>query len=174
MATGEEYDRASKLIAEVLADQERVLRLNHPHTLRSRRAAIQAKLAQNSRPDEKLLRELREVTQLHSEELGDGHYETLRSRHVLAKVLLSAGELDSAEELLHSVASAQTEIWPTVNHPDILSTRETFAELKIALGDIASARKLLKRVVAGRTAILGIEHPLTKKTVNRLSSIQGG
>jgi tetratricopeptide (TPR) repeat protein len=154
-------------IAEpLLADQERVLGGDHPHTLRTRHSLGLAyrdagRLSEAVQLFERTLADREQV-------LGGEHPDTLRARSSLAVTYRRAGRLAEAVQLFERTLADREQVLGG-DHPDTLITRNSLAIAYRKAGRTTEAIELHKQNLAHRERVLGDDHPDTLVTRNSLA-----
>jgi tetratricopeptide (TPR) repeat protein len=155
-------------IAEpLLADQERVVGIDHPDTLRTRNSLANAYQAAGRTAEAIALHE----RTLADEErvLGSDHPETLQTRNNLAMAYEDAGRTAEAIALLERTLADRERVLG-IDHPDTLATRGNLAIAYRAAGRTAEAIALHERILPVLERVLGSDHPGTLRTRNNLGN----
>jgi serine/threonine protein kinase/lipopolysaccharide biosynthesis regulator YciM len=113
-------------------------------------------------------RHLDRAVQLHTEQLGADHPDTLQSKNNLADLYLRQGKYGPAEPLLKEVLDGFT-ARRGAGHPDTLESKNNLAALYYAQGKYDRAEALFQEVIDTRTARLGADHPDTLVSKNNLA-----
>ncbi|MEU6797729.1 tetratricopeptide repeat protein [Nonomuraea wenchangensis] len=153
-----ELARAVQLLEATLADCERVLGPDHPHTL-----ACCTHLAHAYYAAQDLGRAipLYEATLGGCEQvLGADHHYTLVSRSNLAGAYHAAGDWRRALAQLEATLPDLERVLGR-NHPDTLFARHNLAVGYQEAGDLSRAVRLFEAALAGRRQELGSDHPST-------------
>ena len=138
----EEYEAAEQAMIEVLEDEKRYLREDHPHTIESAKYLdeISAKLGKGSVPvnvrdiDEEngklmIVQTLLKTFEEAGAVLGSDHPENLVLKRELALAQESAGQKDDAISLVQEVLERQNEVH-TATHPETITTLMELMRLK--------------------------------------------
>ncbi|WP_327588172.1 tetratricopeptide repeat protein [Nonomuraea sp. NBC_00507] len=162
-----ELARAVQLLEATLADCERVLGPDHPHTLISRTYLA---FAYREAGDLGRAIPLYEATLADCERvLGADHPDTLMSRNNLSGAYHAAGDWRRAIALLEATL-ADLERVLGLDHPETLTSRHNLAVAYQEAGDLSRAIRLFKAALIGREHVLGPDHPSTLTTRNNLAS----
>jgi serine/threonine protein kinase/lipopolysaccharide biosynthesis regulator YciM len=113
-------------------------------------------------------RHLERALQLHTEQLGIDHPDTLKSKNNLAVLYWDQGKYDLAEQHFKEVLDALT-TQRGADHPDTLTSKNNLAALYQAQGRYERAEPLVKEVLDASTRTLGADHPDTLKSKNNLA-----
>jgi len=152
--------QAEKTLREELADNERTLRPEHPHILRS-----MWKLTRVLRS----LRQIDEAEQLQQALLflnekvhGKSHPQTLSLRSELAESLGYLGRYAEAEELERKTLALKENV---LGKQDLatLATVARLGELRWHQNEFEDALDFYERASTGYQEVLGSDHPITKK-----------
>ena len=163
---GDSTAQAIAIGERLLADHERVLGADHPHTLTSRNNLAAGYRAAGRTAEAVTLDE--QVLAARERILGPDHPDTLNSRSNLANDYWAAGR--TAEAItLHEQALAARERILGPDHPDTLASRNNLAVGYQAAGRTAEAITLHEQVLAARERILGPDHPDTLRSRNNLA-----
>jgi len=104
------------------------------------------------------------VLKLRKEVLGTKHPDTLRSRNMVAGIILLAqGKYAEAEQECRAVLKLQEEILGA-KHPDTLNSRYHLAYVLYNLGKHVEAKAEFRTVLRLREEVLGKDHPYTLET----------
>ena len=158
----------SILVAEPLvADLERVLRADHPHTLRTRnnlsisyRAA--GRLADAITLCEQTLADQERV-------LGADHPDTLSGRNRLAIAYREAGRTAEAITLFEQTLTDLVRVLGA-DHPETMRARNNLALAYGDAGRTAEAITLHEQTLADRERVQGVDHPETLRARNNLAA----
>ncbi|WP_307875341.1 tetratricopeptide repeat protein [Frankia nepalensis] len=158
---------ALRLFERTVADEERVLGVDHPSTLTARNNlayAYQAvgRVADAIGLDERTVADRERV-------LGVDHPDTLMSRNNLAYAYRAVGRVVDAIGLFERTVADRERVLG-VDHPDTLMSRDNLAGAYRAVGRVVDAIGLFERAVADRERVLGVDHPDTLTTRNNLAS----
>ncbi|GAA4102765.1 tetratricopeptide repeat protein [Nonomuraea soli] len=158
--------RAIPLLEQTLADRERVLGPDHPHTLTSRNNLAYA--YETAGDLGRAIPLLEQTLAAFERVLGPEHPDTLSSRNNLAGAYYAAGDLGRAIPLLEqTLADRERVLGP--DHPDTLTSRNNLAGVYYAAGDLGRAIPLLEQTLADRERVLGPDHPDTLTSRNNLA-----
>jgi tetratricopeptide (TPR) repeat protein len=166
-----DLSRAIEAGTRNLADRERLLGPDHPHTLSSR---FHLALVYES------ARRLNEAISLYEQTLADrervlgtDHPHTVTSRTNLASAHRSAGRLDEAIALYEqTLADRERVLGP--NHPDTPTARNNLAADYYWAERLDEAIALHERTLADRERVLGPDHPQTLTSRKTLASLRTG
>ena len=161
-----DLSRAIATGIQTLADSERVLGPDHPHTLTSRNNLAYAyesagRLGQAIPLYEQTLADRERV-------LGADHPNTLTSRNNLAGAYESAGRLEQAIPLYEQTL-ADTERVLGADHPNTLTSRNNLAGAYVLAGRLEQAIPLYQQTLAECERVLGADHPDTLGSRNNLA-----
>ncbi|KAF7977077.1 hypothetical protein HWV62_4878, partial [Athelia sp. TMB] len=102
--------------------------------------------------------------------IGEHHLDTLGTVHALAKVYMTLGKYDKAEESFgRALAGREKQIGP--DHADTLETLHRLAYLRHVQSRYDDAEELYARVLEKRKVQLGAEHPDTLNTLEGLAHV---
>ncbi|KAJ7711203.1 hypothetical protein B0H16DRAFT_1437922 [Mycena metata] len=161
------YQRAEKLLDEVLQKQKQVLGGDHPETLQTMAnlANSYSDLGEPQRAQELQVIVLEKQTQL----LGDDHRDTLLIMGNLANSYSDLGEPQRAQELQVIVLEKQTQLLGD-DHPDTLLIMGNLANSYSDLGEHQKAKELKSIVLEKQIQLLGDDHPRTLRTMGNLAN----
>ncbi|WP_285476263.1 FxSxx-COOH system tetratricopeptide repeat protein [Amycolatopsis sp. NBRC 101858] len=159
--------RAIPLFEQTLADWERMLGAEHPHTLTSQSDLAYA--YRSVRRLEEAITLLEQNVAVSERVRGAEHPHTLISRNNLASTYETAGRLDEAITL-HEQNLADRERVLGAEHPDTLISRNNLAGVYDTAGRLDEAITLHEQNLADRERVLGAEHPDTLISRNNLAS----
>ncbi len=154
--------------ARVLEARERVLGLEHPHTLISVGNLANVLKSQGDYAAAEPL--LRRALGAMERVLGPEHSYTMRSVDYLASVLRSRGDRVAAEPLYRRTLEVRERMLGH-EHPDTLSSLNNLAALLESKGDYAAAEPLFRRALEAREGVLGPEPPDTLNTLRNLADM---
>jgi PST family polysaccharide transporter len=150
-----------------LADRERRLGPDHPHTV-----ACRANLAYAYRQGGWLAKAITLYERIFADWtrlLGPDHPRTLRSSNYLASAYFEAGRLADAISLYErTLADRRRLLGP--RHPSTLRSSDYLARAYREAGRLAEAISLSEGTVAGYARALGQDHPLTHKARRNLNA----
>jgi tetratricopeptide (TPR) repeat protein len=152
------------LLERVLADRERVLGSDHPHTMTSRNNLAYAYQSAGRLSDAVPLyqRALSDRERV----LGSDHPHAMASRNNLAYAYQSAGRLVEAVPLYRQTLADRERVLG-INHPDTLTSRNNLAY--VSAGKLSDAVPLYQQTLAERERVLGADHPHTMTSRNNLA-----
>jgi len=164
---GDSAAQSIQVAESLLADQERVLGVDDPETLRTRGNLSNAY---------RVAGRMAEALALHEQNLaafervlGADHPDTLRTRGNLATSYLEAGRTAEAIALQEqTLADRERVLGP--DHLDTLSSRNNLANAYGEAGRTAESIKLLEETLAVRDPVLGPDHPDNLATRNNLAA----
>ncbi|MCB1044650.1 MAG: serine/threonine protein kinase [Acidobacteria bacterium] len=105
---------------------------------------------------------------LQSQQLGEGHNDTLATRNTLASILASRGKWDEAQQhQRRAIELAEASLG--ADHPMTLLFRDNLASMLEASGNTQAAIDLYRSVLSKKEQILGPEHFNTLATINNLA-----
>ncbi|WP_460525872.1 FxSxx-COOH system tetratricopeptide repeat protein [Flindersiella endophytica] len=152
----------------VLAQQERVLGMDNPATIRSR-ANLGRDYRMRGRVNDAvalLQRTLAEQEKV----LGPEHADTLRTRYDLAATHLTAGHAERAIALLQQTIAAQERVYGD-DHPGLLIARKRLALANRSLGRLEVAVESYEALIPGMERVLGAEHLQTLRARSELGCV---
>ena len=150
----------------LIADLERALGPDHPHTLNSRNS-LAAAYRDAGRTGEAI--PLFEQTLVSRERwLGPNHSDTLTSQNNLAAAYQDAGRIGEAI-LLFELTLAARERLLGADHPSTLNSRGNLAAAYRDAGRTAEAILLFEQTLVSRVHVLGAGHPDTRTSRNNLA-----
>ncbi|MFE8986514.1 tetratricopeptide repeat protein, partial [Streptomyces collinus] len=159
LATGNGNELAvRRRLAELGADQARVLGADHPATLTSRHALAETLAGQGHFDEAAPI--YAEVAAARARVLSPEYPDTLTSRHGYAVCIGALGEYGEAVRLSAEVAAVRARVLGP-EHPDTLSSRHDYAFYLGESGEHGEAVRLSAEVAAVRARVLGPEHPDT-------------
>ena len=163
-ALGDSFAQAIEYGPDLVADYERVLGPDHPHTLTTRgNLAIAYRVA--GRLDEAiplLERSLADCERV----LGPDHPDTLASRSNLAGAYRVAGRLDEAIPLFERTLADSERFLGETHSP---AFRNNLATAYLAAGRLDEAIPLLERTLADSERVRGPDHPDTLASRSNLA-----
>ena len=162
-----DLSRAIATGIQTLADSERILGPDHPHTLTSRNNLAGAyesagRMGQAIPLYEQTLADRERV-------LGPDHPNTLISRDNLASAYQAAGRLEQAIPL-HEQTLADSERVLGPDHPNTLISRDNLASAYRSAGRLEQAIPLHEQTLADYERVLGPDHPDTLISRDNLAS----
>jgi PST family polysaccharide transporter len=159
--------QAVALLERIVADRQRALGPDHPHTLASR-----ANLAYAYGQAGWMAKAIPLYEQTYddwSRLLGSDHPRTLRSSNYLASAYRGAGRLAEAIPLYErTLAERERLLGP--DHPSTLRSSNYLASAYREAGRLAEAIPRYEQTVAGWRQLLGPDHPSTLRSSSHLAS----
>lgn len=152
----------------VLAQQERVLGMDHPATLRSR-TSLGRDYRLQGRFDDAIALLQRTVAE-QEKAVGPEHADTLRTRYDLAATHLTAGHPERAIALLRQTIAAQERVHGG-DHPGLLIARKRLALANRTLGRLEVAAGSYEALIPALERVLGAEHPQTLRARSELGCV---
>ncbi|MFR9805635.1 tetratricopeptide repeat protein [Pseudonocardia sp. RS010] len=143
---------AMEAYSELLVDQEKVLGVDHPRTLRTRHmlARLTLALGDARRAEE----ELRGVVRRRREVLGPDHPHTMDSRSYRAWALLKCGRVQAADRELVALLADRRRVLGE-EHRATLTTRYLLARVITQRGRLADARRRFAQLLPFAVSVLG-------------------
>ncbi|MCF1184419.1 tetratricopeptide repeat protein [Marichromatium gracile] len=162
-------EEALNSLQALLADQTRILGLDHPDTLATRNniASWQAE----SGAIEDALADLEALLADQTRILGLDHPDTLITRHNIASRQAESGAIADALVAFEALLDDRTRILGP-DHPHTLTTRNNIAYLQAESGAIEDALAAAEALLADQTRILGPDHPHTLATRENVTYLQ--
>ena len=162
--------QAASVHERTLADQERLLGPDHPHTVASRANLAYAyrqrgRLAEAITLYERTLADWRRL-------LGPDHPRTLRSTNYLASAYRDAGRLAEAIALYERTLAERRQLLGP-DHPSTLRSIHYLASAYRDAGRVADAIPLYEQAHAGWLRLLGSDDPSTLRSSNYLACAYG-
>jgi lipopolysaccharide exporter len=163
-------DQAVAVHKRTLADRERQLGPDHPHTVASRANLAYAYrqtgwIAEAIALYEKTLADWRRL-------LGPDHPRTLRSSNYLASAYRDAGRMAEATALYKRTLAERLRLLGPY-HPSTLRSSNYLASTYREAGRLAEAIPLYEQVLAGWRRLFGPDHLSTLRSSNNLASTYG-
>lgn len=161
------HEEALPIDQHLLATRQRTLGETHTAT-RSSANQLATTLIDAGRYDEARQLLERSLTEIPPDSAGEA--EMWLSMTALARLLLNAGELPRAGQLLQQVLDARTaRLGP--EHPDTLGSLSDLAALSAAAGDVQTASAMLERVLEGQVRVLGEADAAPLSTLGQLAAL---
>lgn len=157
-------------LADVLADQCRVLGREHPSTLRTRHNIARRRGAAGG--PARAVAEFAELLAVRQRLLGPDHPLTLTSRHELAYWRGEAGDPAAAVAALRDLLADRSRVLGA-DHPETLTTRGNIAYWRGRAGDHVGAVAALEELLDDRLRVLGADHPHTFTTRHNIAYWRG-
>jgi len=151
----------------LVADCERLLGPDHPHTLTSRNNLAAAYRAAGRTAEAIPL--YQQALAAFERVLGPDHPDTLGSRNNLAAAYVAAGRAAEAIPLHEQTLAARERVLGP-DHPDTLQSRNNLADTYRAAGRAAQAIPLHEQALAAFERVLGPDHPGTLISRNNLAN----
>lgn len=161
---------ALTLLADLIAEQVRILGDAHPDTLRSRHS--QAQWTGESGDFDTAIALFDQLVTLWHGAAGPDHPEALRALHSSAYWVGEAGRPAEACRRLRDVL-ARRERLLSVEHSDTLRTMHSLAYRTGQTGNYSTACAMLEQLLPIRTRVLGPDHPHTLRTRYSLAQSLG-
>ncbi|MER5880665.1 tetratricopeptide repeat protein [Streptomyces sp. NPDC001910] len=114
--------------------------------------------------------EFEAVLAVFRDQLGDGHQDTLTTRHELARVLREQGELPEARQEFEAILALRRAHLGD-GHDDTLTTRHELGRVLREQGELPQARQEFEAILAQRRTQLGNTHDQTLTTRHELARI---
>ncbi|KAH8723293.1 hypothetical protein GQ44DRAFT_710465 [Phaeosphaeriaceae sp. PMI808] len=160
--------KAERLYRRALQGYEKVLGVEHPHTLTSV-SNLGSVLSRQGKYEEAEAMQ-RRALQGREKVLGVEHPGTLTSVSNLGSVLSRQGKYEEAEAM-HRRALQGYEKVLGVEHPDTLTSVDNLGLVLSRQGKYEEAEAMHRRALAGSEKVLGVEHPDTLTSVDNLGSV---
>jgi len=165
---GDSAQQAILIGEPLIADEERMLGVDHPSILYSRNSLAAAYQEAGRRAEAIALHE--QNLAACERTLGADHPDTLTSRNNLALACREAGRTAEAVAL-HEQTLAASEGVLGPDHPTTLTLRNNLAAAYGEAGRTAEAVALHEQVLADRERVLGPDHPGTLTSQNNLALV---
>ena len=160
------YKEAEEMYRRVLKGREKLVEIEHPHTLitLNHLALILQRQGRYKEAEEMLRRALVG----YEKGLGVEHPSTLTSVSNLASVLRRQGRYEEAEEMLQRALVGSEKVLG-IEHPDTLNSVKNLALILQHQVRYKEAEEMLRRALVGYEKVLGVEHPSTLGNVHCLA-----
>jgi hypothetical protein len=155
------YGPALELQRQVLGAQERLLGVEHPHTLDTRH--ILARCTGEAGDPAAARNQFGALLAIRERVLGAEHPDTLDTWRSLAYWTGEAGDPAAARNQFAALLPIRERVLGA-EHPDTLNDRHSLADWTGEAGDPAAARDQLTALLPIRERVLGAEHPDTLDT----------
>jgi tetratricopeptide (TPR) repeat protein/tRNA A-37 threonylcarbamoyl transferase component Bud32 len=161
-----EYEKAQQQAERSAELRQRVLRPEHPDTLKSRLFLVVALNGQGKFAQSEI--EARALLKIQERVLGPEHLDTLANWHNLATVLSRRGKFAEAEAEFRAILQIRQRVY-SPEHPETLRTRGNLALTLEGQGKFAQAEAEFRAVLEIEERVLGQEHPETLRTRGNLA-----
>ena len=162
------YKSAEKLLRRECEITRRILRVEHPSTLKTMSNLALTLQHQGDLDGARKIQE--QVLEITRRLLREEHPLTLASMSNLALTLQHQGDLDGALKIQEQVLEITRRLL-IEEHPDTLKTMNNLAVTLQHQGELERALKIQEGVLETRRRILGPEHPDTLTSMNNLASM---
>ena len=112
---------------------------------------------------------LRQTSEIRQRTLGSEHPDSLRSKALLARVLVDEAQYSQAEKLFRETLDIQRRVLGP-QHSDTLGSMNGLASVLFAEGRYAEAEKLYRETLEIQHRVLGPDHPDTIGSMNGLAT----
>jgi tetratricopeptide (TPR) repeat protein/transcriptional regulator with XRE-family HTH domain len=163
------YAEAGPLYQRALDNWEKRLGSDHPMVAIARHNLADVAYAERRYAEAEALYQ-RALAAFESS-VGAENYLTAYALNGLANVYRERGRYAEAEELYQRALHVRQTVWDDPSHPETAETMYDLARLREAQDDREAARDWYMRALAAREASLGVQHPKTVETRQRLAAL---
>jgi tetratricopeptide (TPR) repeat protein len=161
------WSEAEALQRDVLANRQKILKLDHPHIIDASASLAAILRAQGKWSEAEALQ--REVLTKRQKILGLEHPDTIMASGNLAATLRALGKWSEAEALQRDALNTSQKILG-LDHPNTINASGNLATTFRAQGKWSEAEALQRDILVKRQKTLGLDHPNTIATSGNLAA----